>query len=417
MEGKNTNSGALRYLLAANAVSGFAQGISMIAIPWYFINIIEKETLYGIVFAAVTFLTLPWSLYAGTLVDRYPRKNVFLALCVSGFVIIGGISLTGFILEGVPIVLIFLAFGATIFNFNVHYPTLYAFGQEVTAPEDYGKTNSLIEVQGQFTSLLAGAMAALLITGTAKLGMDFPFSIAPWTMQEIFLLDACTYLLAFSLILLIKYKPQKVSIEESGIIQRLKVGLQFLKKHPVLIHFGIATHAVFIVTLISGFYLMSMYVSNHLHLNADTYAAGEIMYSFGAVAAGVGARWVFRNTPMIKAIVLMMLATAIGLVFCTYTNSVWYFLAVALLIGITNSAIRILRITYLFGKVPNDVIGRVNSVFTFTNILFRGILLVLFSIPFFTSSNNVIWAYFISGVFILVSVIPLFVYYRRLEAE
>ena len=32
-----------------------------------------------------------------------------------------------------------LVFGITIFNYNVHYPNLYAFGQEITEPKNYGK--------------------------------------------------------------------------------------------------------------------------------------------------------------------------------------------------------------------------------------------------------------------------------------
>ena len=43
-------------------------------------------------------------------------------------------------------------FGITIFNYNIHYPNLYAFGQEITEPKNYGKLNSYIEVQGQVTS-------------------------------------------------------------------------------------------------------------------------------------------------------------------------------------------------------------------------------------------------------------------------
>ena len=55
------------------------------------------------------------------------------------------------------IFLVLLVFGLTIFNYNIHYPNLYAFGQEITEKKNYGKLNSYIEVQGQVTSMFAGA--------------------------------------------------------------------------------------------------------------------------------------------------------------------------------------------------------------------------------------------------------------------
>ena len=35
-----------------------------------------------------------------------------------------------------------LGFGTTMFHYNIHYPNLYAFGQEISEPKDYGKLNS-----------------------------------------------------------------------------------------------------------------------------------------------------------------------------------------------------------------------------------------------------------------------------------
>ena len=74
---------------------------------------------------------------------------------------------------------------------------MYAFGQEITEKKKYGKLNSYIEVQGQATSVLAGAFAALLLTGTSNKSLDLagihltlPFDIPKWDIYEIFLMDA-----------------------------------------------------------------------------------------------------------------------------------------------------------------------------------------------------------------------------------
>ena len=133
------NKSALYLLLTANAVSGFAQGISMLAIPWYFSDILNASSTFGTIYGIATFLTLFWGLYVGTLIDRYPRKNIFLLITLIGALIIGSIALSGFLLGEVPMVLIGVVFCTTLFIYNVHYPTLYAFGQEISEKKNYGK--------------------------------------------------------------------------------------------------------------------------------------------------------------------------------------------------------------------------------------------------------------------------------------
>ena len=112
-----------------------------------------------------------------------------------------------------PKILVVFVFGITIFNYNVHYPNLYAFGQEITERKNYGKLNSYIEIQGQVTSVLAGAFAAILLTGTknnileiAGITIPIPFNIIKWNIYEIFLLDAFTYLIVIIIFFLIKYE-------------------------------------------------------------------------------------------------------------------------------------------------------------------------------------------------------------------
>ena len=54
-----------------------------------------------------------------------------------------------------PWILVMAVFGTTMFHYNVHYPNLYAFGQEITEPKNYAKLNAYIEIQGQSTSIFA----------------------------------------------------------------------------------------------------------------------------------------------------------------------------------------------------------------------------------------------------------------------
>lgn len=415
------NKKALYLLFAANGISGIAQGISMLAIPWYFTSIINDSETFGLIYAATTIITLFWGLYAGTLIDRYSRKTIFLSICVISFLILFGVALTGFYLGEVPIYLIALVFCFTIFNYNIHYPTLYAFGQEITEKENYGKTNSLIEITGQLTSIISGVFAAILLTGVNQeflnqVGLSFfSFNVKPWQLHEIFFLDALTYIAAFTLILFIQYTPIKsYEVDKSSMWNRLIHGFTYLKQHPLLFHFGVASFAIFVVLLIHVHQLMPIYVDKHLQSDSSTYAIGEMIYALGALLAGAGIRWVFKKTNTINAIIILMVFSIIGFEALAFTNSILILMLVSFVLGITNAGARILRITYLFNHIPNHIIGRTGSVFNTVNIFLRFVLIGIFSLPFFHIDNNVIWTYFIGGLFILISIIPLLLYHKKL---
>ena len=417
------NKKALALLFIANAISGFAQGISMLAIPWYFTTELKDPGAFGAMYAVVTFLTIFWSLYCGTLVDRFPRKNIFLAASLAGGLILLSISFCGYATGNIPVLLVMLVFAATMFNYNLHYPTLYAFGQELTTKENYRKVNSYIEIMGQSTSVLSGAIAAILLSGTQNgilnlLGIQIhlPLDIAKWNLHDIFLLDAITYFIAVALILFIKYTPvEELEIDRESIYKRIASGIKFLKDRPMIFLFGNCSYNIFVVLLVEIHLLLPLYVDHHLHKGADVYASSEIYYALGALLAGFGTNYLMRYMNEVRAIIAKMLVTTFVLFLCAFTQSVGIFFAISFLIGITNAGTRILRVTWLFHHIPNNIIGRTGGVFHVINILFRSGLIVLFSIPFFAQGSNVTWAYFICAVFVLVSVLPLIIYRKQME--
>jgi MFS transporter, DHA3 family, macrolide efflux protein len=416
------NKQALRLLLTSNVVSGFAQGISMLAIPWYFAGILGIPATFGLIYAIVTFGSLFWSLYTGTLIDKYSRKTMFLLTNVAGGIVLGSVAVTGFVNGIVPNFMVGLVFMATIFIYNMHYPNLYAFAQEITERKNYGRITSYLEIQGQATSIFSGTLAAVLLNGTAEgdfnfmgVHLDLPFSIQSWTLQEIFLMNAITYIISIGLISFIRYKPIAERLPETGsVLNRIKTGFNFLLEHKLLFLFGTASYTIFVLLLVETHLLLPIYVHNHLNEGADVYASAEIYYAVGALFAGISIRWLFKKTNSVRAILVLMVITTLVMYVCTFTRSALIFFMVSLVLGITNAGTRVLRVTYLFEHVPNSIIGRTSSVFNVLNILMRAFFIGLFSLPFFVRSNNVIWAYFIFGTYVLVAAIIMASKYKEL---
>ncbi len=408
------NVAAVRLLLLANFISGIAQGISMISIPMYFAAQ-NTSNWFNIVYGLITIVSLFWSPYGGTLIDKYNRKKIFLLLNMVNGVAIGSIALLEFNGWVETPYLAATVFALTFWNYNLHYPCFYAFMQEITEKENYGKIASYIEVQSQLASALAGAGAALLIGGGFQ-----SFVFESWSLAQIFALDASTYFVSLILILFLNYIPLVERNDEVGSIwKRLNTGYQYLKEHPYIFIFGVATHAVFVVVLLHVFNLAPIYVEQHLQPEhaQQVFAISEIFYASGAIIAGLTIQKIFKSTPFVKAIILLMFITIGEYLLLISTKGIVIFYAVSLLLGITNAGIRVIRVSYLFTVLPNQVMGRANSIFFVSNALARVFFLALFSLPFFHHSGNVIYTFAILTLFMAICAGVLMLFYKKIALK
>jgi len=418
------NSRAIFLLLLANSISGVAQGISMLAIPWYFTGVIHREELFGKAYLFITAISLFWGVYAGTLIDRYSRKKIFLVMNLAGLFMLTAVTLIGFKSDGLPWYLVAIIFTTTAFIYNIHFPNLYAFAQEITVKEDYGRVTSLLEIQGQITFTIAGAIAAMLLSGINHhinfFGFDIslPFAFRAWKIHEIFAIDAITYLIAFVIIYRIKSLPVvEQKIDTSHLRERMKVGFSFLKNHPLIFHFGNASLSVFLTILVFGTYIQPMYVDSVLHKGGDVYAFGDMAFSLGAVLAGFLTTKIFAEKNVVLGIILLSVVSGAMYLVMSFCYLLGLFFVANFIIGACNSAIRIQRVTYLFHHIPNHIIGRASSIFFVVNVFFRMCLIGAFTLPFFHQSTNVLYAVMSLAVICFGGAAILFINYKALVKE
>ncbi len=413
------NTRALWLLVLANTISGAAQGISLIAIPWYFIDKLHEPVLFTRFYAAITLVSMVWVIYAGSLIDRFKRKHIFMALtAVCGSVVLST-ALFGFSTGPLGVVPALLVMSVTLLNFNLHYPSLYAFAQELADKSRYAKMVSYLEIQGQATNVLAGAMAALLLGGIEAgkgiylLGIKvaFPFSIAAWELHEIFLLDGLTYVVAFGLIALIRYSPQTSYQPESGsALLRIREGFQFLKQRPQLLWFGVFSYGVFVSVLVQDRILLPEYVRVQLQSAADVFASSDMLFALGALVSGVITRSLFGKMSPIAGVSLLMLGLSVLYASMAFNHSLGYLFVFSFIYGYVNTGVRILRVTYLFHTVPNHIIGRLLSFFKVADTAMRAAFIGLFTLPFFHEGTNIRFGYLVFGIFILfcgLAIVPL----------
>jgi len=390
----------------------------MLAIPWYFAQQ-NNSSQFNLIFGLVTFANIFWGLYAGTLVDRFPRKSLFLGTNFFEGSVLLLVAVIGWSMGSLHISLIVLAFTVTVFGYRIHYPNLYAFAQEITSPEHYTRVTSYIEIVGQATNVLAGALAVVLLEGAdweinTILGV-VTIDIEAWEIYEIFTLDAITYFVSVTLIYFIRYIPDKKFEADRGVLwDRLNTGFRWLKDHPLVFTFGFFTHSIFVVMLVSLFAVMPLYITNYLESGGEVFGIMEVLYGIGALMAGIFiSRWT-QKFSKVGAIIWLMFLTTFVLLLCTFTRFIPIYFLVGFVIGFTNAGTRVLRISYLFNQIPNHIIGRVNSVFSVMNILVRTFFVMIFALAFFSEGINIIYAYVILAAFTFLSGLVLWANYGKL---
>ena len=379
------NRQAITQLFIANIISGIAQGITMIAIPWYFVKTGNMAT-FGMIYMLSNCISLFWSPYAGTLIDKYNRKTIFLYICL----VVGSLELLicalGFYMGGLNLLAIGTVFVLTSLNFNIHYTNLYAFSQEIVEKEFFKKITSYLEIAGQVATMVSGAAAAFLLEGTQ--GKINYININAWTIEEIFLFDAFTYFVAFAIIYFIRYQTIISRESESeNIWQRIKFGFDYLQKQPNMLWFGILSLNVFATMMVFVFIGSGMYVRYKLNGGGDIYALVDLCYGIGAMFAGIAIQRIFDKMSVPKSIIIMTWATVLLYAIMYFSANTYIYLAMIFILGITNAGSRVQRVVHIFQHVPNQIFGRVNSAFALANGITRIILIFISSLPLFLNEN------------------------------
>ena len=387
---------SLGLLFASNMISSFATGITMVAIPWYLLsspNISNGHFKNTAMFLIINLLTLFWGNICGALVDRYNKKSVFQWLNAANALLILSCATLGRFYDTSYWLLCVVA-AISIFNYNLHYPNLYAFVQEIVPRKHYQKVNSVIEIQVQLSKAFGMVLGALFISGKIDFSI-IHISIETWPMWKIIALDGGTYGIALALISLMPYKPQKdVKVDKSPILNRIIFGFNYLMSRKKLLAFGLGSYVLFFVLIVFFQVQLPAYVKSNLGLNQEKggaiIAAFQAIYSLGAITMGIYGLLDKNEKGDTRKKIGFLLIVA-SLVFFGWASSaqVSFLLIGAYVIGILNAAIRIFRITYLIRKVPGAVIGRVNSFYSVANVVMRITLIGILLTPFFSAEENI----------------------------
>jgi MFS family permease len=353
-------------ILAANLLSSIGSGITMIAIPWLLVSERDGATVFGyatIVMTLINFLMAP---FIGQWVDRFPRKKLLMIGELVGFLMVLIFAVSGFIGFEYGIWHYMILYGTASFYYNLFYPGMFALNQEIFPKSAYKSLNGAMEIQGQLSSVIAGALAAMLI-GKIKL---------EWML----LFDALTYLGALCLFWAIPYVQKTRELRKDNHFWiKLTEGYRYMINKPKLFLFLLASFVPFIGVMVTN-YLFPVYLVEVLKVDGSTYGAQSVVYGVGAVLAGFVIPIIAKKFGNENSILVTTFLYTIGISLIIFTSAVPVYLVLISLLAFGNAGTRVARNSFLMDSVPNQIIGRVDSLFRTIGLGIRVLLLSVFTV-------------------------------------
>ena len=301
-------------LLITITSASLAQGVSIIAIPWYFTDTLQQSSKFSFGYSLITFLGLLWGLYAGFIIDNFNRKKILLYINIICAFIFCLITIYLKTYYNPNSIVILLGFAICSFYYIIFFPNFYAIIQEITNKKDYVKVNSLIEFFLQFINIIGASICAFLLADNNDFFNYFNIHLGlfkKWEIESLFALNSILYLITFIFLIFIKYDSNKKSVSHSvlKIFNEINRAFQFLiaKKHILI--YGICSQIVFAFLIVELFTLLPLFVKNCLNENIIIFSLADVVYGLGAIIAGIITIKILRHINKVPFTLFLILVT------------------------------------------------------------------------------------------------------------
>ena len=263
MQNKESN---IKLLLLGRAMSLFDSTIYLIVLPLYILNTTKNLKTTGIFFAAVNFPTIIVSIFIGTIIEKFNKKNIILIcdfltsmLYFVLFLYLKNFNSLSF--------LFLISFFINIISkfFEIASKVLFS---EINSSETLEKYNGLQSFM-ENTIIIVGP-----VIGT-YLFVTFDFNL-------ILIIVSLGYFLSFLQELFIKYeKNLDLSKENSNFFKDFKEGINYIKNNKIILNF-------FILVMFLNFFIANNDEIINPGILIRKYEISEKLFGFSATSYGAG---------------------------------------------------------------------------------------------------------------------------------
>ncbi|MDP6455873.1 MAG: MFS transporter [Candidatus Marinimicrobia bacterium] len=336
-------------LWLGHVISHAGDAIYQIALPWLVLELTGSKSITSLIAVSAYLPAVLFSLPAGVIADRFPRKQVMIFSDTARMLLVG--LMVAFLLTGgeQPFLIGTLAFAVASFA-SLFYPARDALIPSLVSKDRLTAANAFISTSGQFAHLAGPVMAGLLV---AWVGLIHLFTI-----------DAVTFGVSMVCIALITTSKKRHPVGNSrpSHLADLIAGLKHVTRE------NRTMGLLLLLTAINNIFIMGpavlgipIFVREVLQLEFAAYAAIEAFMAAGMLT-GSFLLWRFGRG-INPSLVLL-----VGMVTDGLTYSILYWIdsfsatkALIFLHGIGIPMITISRTTIIQLVVPDVYRGRVFS--------------------------------------------------------
>lgn len=334
-----------RNFFLADIISGFGVGMTTVGANWYILQETGSNKSVGFYLTINVLAGFLMSPLAGILTDRMFRKNLILWTFLGRAIPMALIAIV-FWQIGFNIWLMFLLSIVTGAGWITYMASSRSYVQAVLPKGLLGSANAFIEVSLQVGMFVAGAVSGMVLHYTGFLAILF--------------VNVLVFIIVSLLIMFIPRDKRAVSNVNNESLSFV-AGLKYIWEHKVVLNIGLLSVLPLIVTQL--FNVSSPdYVSTILKSNSVVYGLADMGYGIGGLVAGL-----ITGTLIIKfhdrSIIIVFFTTAAIALLTLYLGRLVSLLYVCtFLIGLSNSALRVVVNTVLMKTVAKSYFGRATSI-------------------------------------------------------
>jgi MFS family permease len=344
-----------RQYFIADMISGFGVGMSTIGANWYLMDQTGSMTSVGLMLSLNVIAGFLISAFAGTLIDKWNRKTII--LWANGIRSIALLLITGaFLWTGFQIEYLYAFAAINGMGWALYMSASRSLAQEILPEKDLIAGNSLMEISLQVGMFMAGALSGILYKYVG--------------FELILLLNALAFIVSNFFLSRIRYTPIQVENREESFLETFKNGIRYLTERPYIFLLGIVSIIPLVSTMVYNVVLPG-YVSNVLKGDSVVFGLSDMFYGIGGLLSGFIAAPLAKKLSHNGTILLLFLVAVLNLVAVGFNSKILILYLGSVLIGVTNSSLRILITTTLMLKVSKSYMGRATSVWMSISLLLQ----------------------------------------------
>jgi len=338
------NNKTFRLFFFADVVSGFGVGMGTVGGNWYMLEQTQSAQFVGFLLTVNVLAGFMISPFAGFLIDKLNRKTIILLTYVFRAALLC-LILGIFYFAGFNLYIMYLYAVVNGIGWTVYLSASRSFIQEILSHDNYTQGNSLVEISLQVGMFTAGAASGIIYQAA---GFDL-----------ILLINILTFVVSSGLVLLTSYSPNKGLTHENreGLFLSFRHGFDYLRKRQSVLFLGVISIIPLAVTMLYNV-VLPPYVADVVKGNSVVFGASDMSYGIGGLLSGLLVPMVSKRLRSKRTILCLYALSVVTLLFLGLNKISLILFSGSLLLGLTNSGLRITINSELMQKVDSRFMGR-----------------------------------------------------------